>query len=266
MYKRTFKIKKIQKGVIQEIDDEILVESPITIKINGNPIVKIICLPKDLKELSIGFLYTMGLIDSFKEIDKIEVNELENEIDVFINEKIQEKIEDFKISSFNQIIKKIYSIPTIWRDFVLDSIKKSEPISNVFKVSQEIIFKSISKMQSKTNLFKKTGGCHGSALFDLNGGLINIFEDIGRHNAIDKVIGSALMKNTDFKKTIICSTGRLTCDSALKAARSKIPILASISAAIESGIRIAFIYNITLIGFVRGRKMNIYTHPDRIVV
>ena len=100
----------------------------------------------------------------------------------------------------------------------------------------------------------------------MEGNLLSAKEDIGRHNAIDKVIGDMLLKGLDFEDVFLTSSGRLTGDSVLKAIRAKIPIVASFSAAIESGIRLAFGYGITLIGFARGGRMNVYTHPERINV
>ena len=113
-------------------------------------------------------------------------------------------------------------------------------------------------------MFRETGGCHGAAIFDLKGSLITVKEDIGRHNAIDKVIGELILKKDSFNDKILTSTGRLTGDSVLKAVRAQIPIVSSLSAAVESGIILADSYGITLIGFARGKKMNIYTHPRRI--
>ncbi|MHA2121636.1 MAG: formate dehydrogenase accessory sulfurtransferase FdhD, partial [Promethearchaeota archaeon] len=111
-----------------------------------------------------------------------------------------------------------------------------------------------------------TGGCHGAAIFNQNGDLLSVKEDTGRHNAIDKVIGEMLLKNNRFENVFLISTGRLTSDSVLKAIRAKIPIVASFSAAIESGIKLAYAYGLTLIGFARGSRMNIYTHPERIEI
>jgi len=266
MYKRPYKIKKLKKGQFHNVEDTILIEKPITIKINKNPIVKIICLPKDLRELAVGFLFTMGFIDSINEIKKIETNTIENEVSISIDDAKVSKIENLEISKYISDINTSCGIPSIWRELILNSIEHSKEEHDEIKIPHEIIFKSIVKMQKETILFKETGGCHGAALFNLQGNLLDIFEDIGRHNAIDKVIGSALMKNIELKDTILCSTGRLTGDSVLKAVRSKIPILASTSAPVESGIRIAFSYNLTLIGFVRGNKMNIYSHSERITM
>ena len=104
-----------------------------------------------------------------------------------------------------------------------------------------------------------------AVIFDLDGKILSVKEDIGRHNAIDKVIGEIISEKLTFNNIFLTTTGRLTGDSVLKAIRAKIPIIASLSAAIESGIRLAFAYGITLIGFVRGARMNIYTHPKRII-
>ncbi len=265
MYKRPYKIKKLQKGQLHNVEDIILIEKPITIKINTKSIVNIICLPKDIKELAVGFLYTTGFIDSINEIKKIEINTIENEVSISIDDAKAAKIENLETSKYIRDINTACGIPSIWRELILNSIEQSKEEHDEIKIPHEIIFKSIVKMQKETILFKETGGCHGAALFNLQGNLIDIFEDIGRHNAIDKVIGSALLKNIKLKETVLCSTGRLTGDSVLKAVRSNIPILASTSAPVESGIRIAFSYNLTLIGFVRGNKMNIYSHPERII-
>ena len=169
----------------------------------------------------------------------------------------------------SRVIDTTCGIPSPWRKFIKEKIHESKEVitsKKIKKISSEIIFSSIVKMQSETKLFKETGGCHGATIFDYKGNLISIKEDIGRHNAIDKVIGEMLMKSHDFDNVFLTSTGRLTGDSILKAIRAKIPIVASLSAPIESGIKLAFAYGITLIGFVRGKRMNIYTHPNRITI
>ena len=177
--------------------------------------------------------------------------------------------EIFKLNSVSRVIDTTCGIPSPWRKIIKEKIldaKGSEIAENDIKLKKKIIFDSIIKMQTKTQVFRKTGGCHGAAVFDLNGNILGVKEDIGRHNAIDKVIGELLMKDIDFERTFLTTTGRLTGDSVLKAIRAKIPLVASLSAAIESGINFAFAYGQTLIGFVRGSKMNIYTRPDRVIM
>ncbi|MHA1281379.1 MAG: formate dehydrogenase accessory sulfurtransferase FdhD [Promethearchaeota archaeon] len=264
MYKRAIKIIKIKKNRIQEVNDIILIETPINIYVNSHPIVNIICLPKDIKELAIGFLFSVGIINSIKDIKNIIINKLENNVFIELN---QNSIQNLNLNLINRVIDTTCGIPSEWRESikkVLDLSNQTFDMQKQIKIKKEIIFSSIIKMQKHTELFRETGGCHGAAIFDFNGKMLSIKEDIGRHNAIDKVIGDLLIKGYKFENLLLTSTGRLTGDSVLKALRAKIPIFASLSAAIESGVRLAFAYGLTLIGFVRGSRMNIYTHPNRV--
>jgi len=91
-------------------------------------------------------------------------------------------------------------------------------------------------------------------------------EDIGRHNALDKVIGKATLEGVEFTRTLLASTGRLTSEMVIKAASAGIPVIVSMAAPTDKGIKIAEITGLTLIGFARGRRFNIYTNPERIVI
>ncbi len=113
--------------------------------------------------------------------------------------------------------------------------------------------------------FRKTGGVHVAALYSAKGELVALSEDVGRHNAVDKVIGVGTAKKLDFENLFLALSGRLTGDIVLKAARMRIPIVASMAAAVDSGVEAAQLTGITLIGFVRGKRMNVYTYPERIV-
>ena len=132
-------------------------------------------------------------------------------------------------------------------------------------VTANILSKSVKQLNFIADEFRKTGGVHVAALYSTDGKLVALAEDVGRHNAVDKVIGAAAIKNIDFTKLFLALSGRLTGDIVLKAARTQIPIIASLSAAISSGIETAKLTKITLIGFVRGKRMNVYTYPERIV-
>jgi len=100
----------------------------------------------------------------------------------------------------------------------------------------------------------------------LNYNIIGFAEDVGRHNAVDKAVGEALLKGADFSKLILACTGRLSSEMVLKAIRLNIPVLASIAAPTDAGISLARKAGLTLIGFVRGRRMNIYSMPERVVM
>ena len=112
--------------------------------------------------------------------------------------------------------------------------------------------------------FRKTGGVHVAAVYKADGTLMAFAEDVGRHNAVDKTIGKCFLRKTRFDNCFLVLSGRLTANIVFKAAVVGIPLIASIAAALDSGIEIAKKANLTLIGFVRGRRMNVYNAAERI--
>ncbi|MFW9780686.1 MAG: formate dehydrogenase accessory sulfurtransferase FdhD [Candidatus Heimdallarchaeota archaeon] len=269
MYKRKVNITRINKKEKIDESDTVLIETPIDIYINSNPLVNVVCLPESLEELAIGFAFSIGIINNYNDVKTLEVNELEGNINIDLIDSINFDLDKFEMDPVSRVIDTTCGIPSPWRKYIKETLEKSKEAitsSKTKKLSSEVIFNSIIKMQTKTELFRETGGCHGAALFDYQGNILSVKEDIGRHNAIDKVIGEMVIKNHGFENIFLTTTGRLTGDSVLKAIRARIPIVASLSAAIESGIRLAFAYGITLIGFVRGGRMNIYSHPERVEI
>jgi FdhD protein len=116
----------------------------------------------------------------------------------------------------------------------------------------------------KAETFRKTAGVHAAAVCGGNGSFLAFAEDVGRHNAVDKAIGMTAEKLADFSDCLLVLTGRLSGDVVLKAARVGIPVVASMAAALDSGVAVAKRSGITLVGFVRGKRMNIYCHAERI--
>ena len=271
MFKRKVNITRIKKQEKEELQDTVLIETPVDIIINSEPIANIICLRKDLKELAFGFLFSIGIINSADDVKEIKISELDNNIIITLQNSVKLDFDDFNMNPVSRVVDTTCGIPSPWRKVIeksLDNANKTEILKtkDSIRMNSKTIFSSIKKMQISTPIYRETGGCHGAAIFDFDGNLLSVKEDVGRHNAIDKVIGELLLKKHSFEKTFLTSTGRLTADSVLKAIKANIPIVASFSAAVESGIRLAFAYGITLIGFARGSRMNIYTHPERVNV
>ena len=269
MFKRKLNILRIKKSIEEKTLDTILIERFIDISVNSEPLVNIVCLPLDLKELSVGFLFSIGIIDTIDEIKEIKINELENRIDIDLYNSKLSTIDNFHLNPVSRVIDTSCGISSPWREIIkksLDDAKESAKLKDDIKISQDIIFSCMKQMQTESPLFRETGGCHAAAIFNFDGKLLSLKKDIGRHNAIDKVIGDLLLKKQNFSDLFLTSTGRLTGDSVLKAVRAGLPVVASRSAAIESGVRLAFTYGITLIGFVRGARMNVYTNPHRLIL
>jgi FdhD protein len=133
-----------------------------------------------------------------------------------------------------------------------------------WRIDPQTISKTVRSLNFQAKVFRKTGGVHVAALFRQDGTLVVLAEDVGRHNAVDKVIGNAAQGHEDLNGCFLALSGRITGDIVLKTARVGIPILASLSAAVDSGLEVAEKVGSTLIGFVRGKRMNVYTSPDRI--
>jgi formate dehydrogenase accessory protein FdhD len=135
-----------------------------------------------------------------------------------------------------------------------------------FVVKADVVSESTRRLNTIAEAFRRTGGVHVAALYTADGELVDCAEDVGRHNAVDKVIGSCALRKRDLSKCFLASSGRLTGDIVLKAARMKIPVVSSLAAATDSGIEVAKRAGVTLIGFVRGQRMNVFTFPERVTI
>ena len=167
-------------------------------------------------------------------------------------------------SSFKRLILSSCGTTTPWPFSKLVDRINIPKVEDTARFSPQVISECVRNLNFLAGTFRKTGGVHAAALYTHQGTLIAFAEDVGRHNAIDKVIGLALQQGRSFVGTIVASTGRLTGDIVLKAARMKIPLVASLAAAIDSGVEVAAKTGVTLVGFVRGDRMTVYTSPERI--
>ena len=142
---------------------------------------------------------------------------------------------------------------------------KIPKVQSTLKVKAQVIFDSVKQLNFKAEGFRRTGGLHVAAVYKADGQLVALAEDVGRHNAVDKVIGMAALNNVAFDECFLALSGRMSGDVAFKAAKVGLPIIASLAAALSSGIAMAESAELTLAGFVRGNRINLYTCPERIV-
>ena len=241
------------KGVFEPRRDVVAVEEEVKLYINGNIYATLRYLPLQVRELVTGYLLTEGIINDVK--DLLEINFSKNDIHVKLC------IED--ISDRLQRIRSIVTNGNI--KISQQMLKVAQKLrSNPVKFSVESVFKAIEILNSRASTFRSSGGTHAAALVNEDNEVVAFSEDVGRHNAIDKVIGEAVIKGFDLSKLLLALTGRLSSEVVIKAARVGIPVVASISAPTSLGIRIAEELGLTLIGFVRGDRFNIYTYPGRI--
>lgn len=239
------------------VSDYIAEEIPLTIYYNDEELVTLLCSPFDLKELAVGFLYSSGLINSMEDITTI--SEDKQKWVVFVRTKNKTDIKDF-------ILKRVFTSGcgkgTLFYN-AMDLIKRKK-IKNDLKISTENIFKLMSEFNKNGEDFKKTGCTHSSALSDGDNFII-FKEDIGRHNSVDKVIGDCIIRNIDIKNLVLFTSGRISSDIVFKIQKAEIPIIISRSAPTDQTVKLCREFNITLICFMRGKRMNIYCNKERIV-
>jgi FdhD protein len=236
-------------------EEKIAQDIPFCIFIDMNPFITIMATPNMLKELTIGHLYSEGVIKNLEEIIELEIEPQK----AFLSILLSLDLNDLKARK-NVILTTACgatsTIPT----------SALHPIQSSFRlpIKPQLILDLISELNKRSRIHKETAGTHSALIYCREKGIVAFAEDVGRHNAVDKVIGSALLDQIDFSSCILISSGRQSGEMVLKAVRAGIPVIASLAAPLMSGINIAQAGGITLIGFVRGRRMNIYTCPEKI--
>jgi len=248
---------------IKQKRDFVAEEVPLHIFLNQTHYVTILCSPSQLKELSIGHLLSEGVLKSIDEIREIR---LENggKCRVRLGAEIDAEKRIAISQPFTRLILSACGSPDYWPLSKLIDRLDLPKVPLGLTVEAQVILDSVRRLNTLAETFRRTGGVHIAALHSVDGELKALAEDVGRHNAVDKVFGAGALNKLDFTKCFLASSGRLTGDIVLKAARIRVPAMASMTAAISSGVEAAQRTGITLIGFVRGKRMNLYTYPERI--
>jgi FdhD protein len=262
---REIKVSRINVSdqTIEERTDFVAEETALHIFLNKRHYGTILCSPDQLEEMAVGHLLSEGLLKSTDEIDELLLKK-DGKCLVKLKPEIEAEQRISTSQRFARLVVSACGSP--------DYRPLSEVISSLPKldmtptVNAKVVSQSVLQLNTIAKNFRTTGGVHVAALYSIDGRLAALAEDVGRHNTVDKVIGAGATKNMDFRNLFLALSGRLTGDIVLKAARMKIPIIASLSAAISSGLETAQLIGVTLIGFVRGKRMNVYTYPERIVV
>ena len=274
-----YKVLKYNSGKFENIEDLVSIEEPLEISIKFKEkddwIKRILSItmrtPGDDKDLVRGFLFNEQLIKNIKDIDTIES---------FGDEVGQYNIQNKILATLNN--SENINISKIKRDFITNSscgvcgkssldaleiIKQNKTNPDQPKISKEVIIKSPTILRENQSEFSKTGGIHASGLFNNNGDLISVKEDVGRHNALDKLIGYTLFNGqiNPLTQFITCS-GRLNFELVQKVLMTDIGIMIGVGAPTSLAIDLANKFDITLIGFVKRDSFNIYTNNKKVIV
>jgi len=265
---KKIKIKKIKASSGKaEVVDIIPFELILIISLNNNIISTISCSPVNLIELTIGYLINNGYIKNYSDLKLLKIcnQNIENIISrngLSLKIKVTATTDENK-SRRPDSLKSISLECGNIDDFIFK--KGLNKLKNNLKVSSDSILGLNMKATGSQKYKKEFGGLHSAALFDKNGNLLNITEDIGRQNCIDKILGYMLIKNLSSQDKIIFTTGRLGIDLVYKICKMKIPIIVTNSSVTFSAVAFAKKMNLTVIGYARGGRFNIYSTPRRII-
>jgi len=239
------------------IEDIVARELPLTIIYNNKELVTLLCSPKDLNYLAIGFLYSEGLLKHKDEINKVTVDNQRGVVRVETSEdrKIEEEL------AFKRLITSGCGSGASF--YKAADAQDQEKIESAIKISAAEVTSLVRNFQHRSEVFRTTGGVHSAALCDTNNILV-FSEDIGRHNAVDKIFGECLLKDITTDEKLIVTSGRISSEILLKVAKRNIPIIISKSAPTDLAVNLANGLGITLLGFVRGKRLNAYTNDWRI--
>ncbi|MFQ6086002.1 MAG: formate dehydrogenase accessory sulfurtransferase FdhD [Candidatus Bathyarchaeia archaeon] len=247
----------VEEGVKSSKEEEIAVEEPFFVHINGKHFVTLLSSPDMRREFAVGHLLGEGIIKSLSELKGIRLDgsnafvSLSKSTGTALRASKTAKLVTTACGSTDPDFLKL-----------LDRIKKPFVESRT-SVSAQTILYAARRLSQESKIHGVTYGTHAAAIFTSEGQLVSFAEDVGRHNAVDKVIGGATLKGAIFARCLLVSSGRQPADMVLKAARVGIPIVASIAHPIDSGVRAAEKTGVTLVR-IRGRQLTVYTNPQRI--
>jgi len=250
----SFPIVRITEEGKSQGEDTVVREFPLTIVLNNQELVTLLCSPRDLDYLAIGFLASEGLIKSRDEIKQITVNDQVGTVHVVTKKGFSSELRLKRLITSGCGRGTSFYSPTAPGELKIES-NISLPAAKVLAMVKEF--------QQRSQVFQATGGVHSAALADSQN-IILFKEDIGRHNAIDKIFGECILKDIPTRDRIIITSGRISSEILLKIAKRGVPILISKSAPTNLGVKLAHDLGVTLIGFVRGQRMNVYANEWRV--
>jgi FdhD protein len=263
---RSLNIVRIRGGQLEHREDLITEEISIRLLAGHRRIAVLMCSPGDLEDLVRGFFYTNGFIQAADQIRRIVINRATWSAFIELIPEIDP--ESLRLSG---VIGSACgaTLPTAGEGAEeLDELAVADWASGAagqgMRASSRRISDLMEEFRKRSEIHRQTGGVHAAALAD-HTGVLAFREDIGRHNAVDKAIGACLVRKNRFGDSILLTSGRLSSEILQKAGRCRLPIVVSRSAPTDRSVSLAREWNITLIGFARGRRMNIYSGEERIV-
>lgn len=250
-------VRKYRSGLFETGEDIVVRETPVTLFLNNQEFVTLVCSPGELKELAVGFLCSEGVLQKKEDLKDITISVDDGLI--WVETAGQSQSEEMFLKRF------ITSCCGRGRSsfYFINDARGTSPVASDLTVTPHQIFYLSDKLEESSTLFRETGGAHSAALCSIKS-IIAYFEDIGRHNAVDKIFGRCFLENIPLSDKILVFSGRISSEILVKVAKMGIPMIVSRSAPTELAVKMAGELGITVVGFAREGRLNVYTHPDRV--
>lgn len=262
----TAEILRLRAGAIPKRDsDSLAVEEPLEIRVRGRSVAVTMRTPGHDRELAAGFLLTERIIGARKHLVEIKTChasfEPQNTLDVFLRAGVE--------VDFARLTRHVFATSScgLCGKATIEAVQQHfPPVTSSITVPAETLLQLPVRMKRAQQAFAKTGGLHAAAIFDAKGKLVVLREDVGRHNAVDKVLGYGFLKSDlPFDAHILLISGRASFEIMQKSLAAGVPIICAVSAPSSLAVGFARESGQTLVGFLRGEGMNIYSHPERIL-
>src|SRR5579864_2734612 len=276
----SMQVTRWQEHEQESHEDLLTVEEPLEIRLNGRSLAVVMRTPGSDRELAVGFLYTESIISGIDDIHSLaEATDadgmpLANVIDVTLRSSGAASRsgdggeKDARIAAaFERHFAVSASCGLCGKNSIADLMCSVSPLAaDHVRIAASTLYKLSAQLSEQQAVFAHTGGLHAAGLFTTDGELLLLREDVGRHNAVDKLIGYGLLHDTfPYSRYMLLVSGRTSFEIIQKALLARIPCVAAISAPSSLAVELANQGGITLIGFLRDHSMNVYTHPERIV-
>ena len=254
-------VLRIENNQVSVVEDTVVTEYAVTVKINQQEFVTMVCTPEYVEDMVTGYLASERIIRNAKDIEEI----WHQEKDGFVHVKTKHINPFYQQMQNKRYITSCCGMSRQGFVFANDALvaKKMDDIH--VRITPEDCFRLMRDMQDTADVFKETGGVHNAALCDQNGIILSRI-DIGRHNALDKIYGYCLKNNISIQDKILVFSGRISSEILMKVSKIGCEIVLSKSAPTELALQLAEELGITTVGFVRNQTLNIYTHKERILL
>jgi FdhD protein len=243
---------RYRAGQWETLGRKVIVETPVSLTVNGQVWVTLMCTPTDLEALAIGFLFNEGIVKCKDEIELVQVCPQGDNIDIWLNHPVEEPKQWRRTSGCTGGVTAV----------ILEQMRPE--LKNGFVFTPEKINHLVEVLTNAQSLYREVGGVHTSILSDGERVVISA-EDVGRHNSLDKLAGRCLLDGICLPRRILVTTGRISSEMIQKAARIGASIVISRTSASSLSVKMAEKWNITLVGYARRDQFIVYTHPERIL-